>query len=194
MSMYKKIKDLATFYENNGLNREKNNTYIVLGDNYSVKDLLKEKGAKYNKILGWHFPTKVEVPNTVSLQEIHLDDLISKDADGAYRFTDLAAQIVEKITTQYRSSQSTSDYVGEVGQRLRDVPATIKNISGFMGGYGWTNIITFDYEGNDLIWFTGTAQYLTKGDKVSLTGTIKSHKTYRGVKQTMLNRCIIKEV
>ena len=63
-----------------------------------------------------------------------------------------------------------------------------------MGGYGWTNIITFDYEGNDLIWFTGTAQYLTKGDKVSLTGTIKSHKTYRGVKQTMLNRCIIKEV
>ena len=28
MSMYKKIKDLATFYENNGLNREKNNTLI----------------------------------------------------------------------------------------------------------------------------------------------------------------------
>ena len=72
MSMYKKIKDLATFYENNGLNREKNNTYIVLGDTYSIKDLLKEKGAKYNKILGWHFPTKVEVPNTVSLQEIQL--------------------------------------------------------------------------------------------------------------------------
>ena len=42
MSMYKKIKDLATFYENNGLNREKNNTYIVLGDTYSIKDLLKE--------------------------------------------------------------------------------------------------------------------------------------------------------
>ena len=142
MSMYKKIKDLATFYENNGLNREKNNTYIVLGDSYPIKDLLKEKGAKYNKILGWHFPTKVEVPNTVSLQEIHLDDLISKDADGAYRFTDLAAQIVEKITTQYRSSQSTSDYVGEIGQRLRDVPATIKNISGLFS-FSITNLKNF---------------------------------------------------
>jgi hypothetical protein len=31
------------------------------------------------------------------------------------------------------------------------------------------------------------------GDKLFLTGTVKDHVTYNGVKQTKVNRCIIKE-
>jgi hypothetical protein len=31
------------------------------------------------------------------------------------------------------------------------------------------------------------------GDEIFLTGTVKEHKIYKGVKQTILSRCIIKK-
>jgi hypothetical protein len=48
---------------------------------------------------------------------------------------------------------------------------------------------------NVLTWFCsgkGIDPDIEVGDEVLLTGTVKDHKEYNGVKQTYLNRCIVK--
>jgi hypothetical protein len=45
-----------------------------------------------------------------------------------------------------------------------------------------------------LVWFTAKDLDLEKGAVVDLTGTVKKHEEFRGVKTTQLSRCIIKEV
>jgi hypothetical protein len=63
-----------------------------------------------------------------------------------------------------------------------------------MGNYGWTNIHTFQIGDDILVWFTAKDCSLEKGTVVDLTGTVKKHEEFRGVKTTQLSRCIIKEV
>ena len=89
---------------------------------------------------------------------------------------------------------SLSEFVGEVGERLRNYTAVFKSTRGFMGNYGWTNIHTFQVGDDILVWFTAKDCSLEKGTVVDLTGTVKKHEEFRGVKTTQLSRCIIKEV
>ena len=89
---------------------------------------------------------------------------------------------------------SLSEFVGEVGQRLRNLTAIYESTRGFSGAYGWTNIHTFKIGEDVLVWFTAKDLDLELGATVDLTGTIKKHEEFRGVKTTQLSRCIIKEV
>ena len=56
-----------------------------------------------------------------------------------------------------------------------------------------STIFTFDYNGNSLVWITTSDKNIHIGDTILLTGTIKDYKEYKGIKQTYLSRCIIKE-
>lgn len=47
---------------------------------------------------------------------------------------------------------------------------------------------------NILIWMTSKELELEKGSPINLTGTIKSHQEYMGIKQTYLSRCIIEKI
>ena len=47
---------------------------------------------------------------------------------------------------------------------------------------------------NVLVWFTSVDLDFEKGQAVDLTGTIKKHEEFRGVKTTQLSRCIIKTI
>ena len=96
MSVYK-IKDLATFYENNGLNKEKNNTYIVLGDSYSVKDLLKEKGID---------------ARVVSMPSFELFEA----QDEAYKESVLPKAVRNRVAVEAASSFGWHKYVGLDGE------------------------------------------------------------------------------
>ena len=49
----KKIKTKAEWLEANGFN-SKGETFILVGNTYSIKNELKEKGWKFNRILKWH--------------------------------------------------------------------------------------------------------------------------------------------
>ena len=56
-------------------------------------------------------------------------------------------------------------------------------------------LVTFkDENGNDFSWFT-TGDWSTEdeGKKFAVKGTIKEHKEYKGIKQTIITRCKIEE-
>lgn len=86
---------------------------------------------------------------------------------------------------------STSDYYGVVGKRYKGIAATVNRVIDCgENAYGPVVLIGFlGTDGNEFSWFTNSTRNLVVGDSVSLTGTVKKHNEYRGVKQTILTRC-----
>ena len=109
-----------------------------------------------------------------------------------FYYEDAKAKVERKV--REAEGPSLSEYVGTVGERLRNLTVVYKSCRGFMGMYGWTNIYTFQHGEDILVWFTAKDCELEYGTVVDLTGTVKRHEEFRGVKTTQLSRCIIKEV
>jgi hypothetical protein len=89
-----------------------------------------------------------------------------------------------------------STWVGKPKERLRDVDATIESMRMMESAWGASTMIKFlDGSGNLMTWFaSGNFPGLEPGAKVKLTGTVKKHSEYRGVKETQLSRCDVTRV
>lgn len=167
--------------------------YIVAGeDTYSIKDTLKAAGARFNPTLGWYFQHEIQVPEGYTLAAVDFNKVFDwfplvKRFEIKENAKEVVAAALNKVMPK-----SSSEFVGEIKDRLRDLKVTLKDIRSFDGFYGNTNIYTFNYEGNILVWMTSSYKNIEKGCEYTLTGTIKKHTEYKGVKQTELSRCIIK--
>lgn len=85
-----------------------------------------------------------------------------------------------------------SQFIGNVGERLKGIEATITFSSIRETQYGLSTTIKFlDTKGNILVWFASGGIDVEMNKKISLTGTVKKHDEYKGKKQTILNRCKI---
>ena len=162
---------------------------IYYGDTYKNLEWFKESPVcRYHKIWGWYTPSNMEIPNDipkdVTIAQLKWSDVC--DEAGMINETKTAA-IVESI----RYSQVNSgEYVGEIGDR--DVfELKIEKVIGLDGYYGHSSMhIMTDANGNTFVWNTAT-KTLEVGTTYNLKGTIKDHKEYKGVKQTILTRCTI---
>lgn len=171
-------------------------TFVVAGENtYSIKDYLKEQGAKFDTTLKWHIAKEIELPEGFHLIPFSFETLMAWESDidatAAY-YPSAKADVEKKI--QEVEGPSKSNHVGAVGDRLKNVTAVFKSARGFSGNYGWTNIYTFEIGEDILVWMTASELSLEPGQPVLLSATIKSHTEYKGVKNTQLSRCIVKEV
>ena len=83
---------------------------------------------------------------------------------------------------------SNSEFVGEVGDRIEETLTVTKAIT--LEGYYGTSMmhIMEDESGNVYVWITKAKNY-PEGKVVTLRGTVKEHKEYKGTKQTVLTRC-----
>lgn len=193
----------AEFFKRNGFNPE-GKTYVVLGNTYDIKEELKAQGAKWdNTSRHWHMPTP---PEGREYLELSVDDMYDADVAGVYdwrnwkRFTEDETQHytykIEKIEKDLKAKESTSQHVGEIGEKIT-VEVTYIHSSSWEHDYGYgywttniTNLHTFkDAQGNVFIWKTGNGIEEDYGTKFTLKGTVKDHSEYNGVKQTVLTRC-----
>ena len=169
-------------------------TYLVLGNSYSIKDKLKEAGFKFSPLLRWHDSNcDFKLPEDCEYKELHYEDIFIWDEESHTTFMKDGAR--EKIDLIFNPIiESNSQFVGEIGERLRDVLVSIRNIGGFDSAYGYKWVYTFeDEEGNRYSWFTTVQQSVSIGMKVFLTGTIKAHVEYKGAETTQLTRCSLKD-
>ena len=82
-------------------------------------------------------------------------------------------------------------FLGEVGQKL-SADVTITKVTSYDSMYGTGYIYSMmDKSGNTLVWFASRGQGYSEGNTVKITGTVKEHKEYHGVNQTILTRCKI---
>lgn len=107
-------KQNETFYKENSINKEDNSTYCYIGDTYSIKTELKEKGAKYDKYLGWHSaeiidsypyikvkaPVKKHEDGTIGLETIIYPDPDSSRIIKNPRMIEIKEQI-KKASKEY---------------------------------------------------------------------------------------------
>lgn len=167
-------------------------TYLVLGNSYLIKDDLKEAGFKFSPLLRWHCgDCNFELPEGCEYKELHYEDIFIWDEDSHTTFMKEGTR--EKIDLIFNPIvESNSQFVGEIGERLRDIPMTVRNIGGFNSAYGYKWVYTFeDKNGNVYSWFTTSQQSISVGMDCIVTGTVKAHVEYRKVFTTQLNRCKI---
>lgn len=90
-----------------------------------------------------------------------------------------------------KQSYLQSEYVGEVGHRT-SFELVADRVITYEGAYGVGYMYFFkDSDGNVFLWGTNKDLDLEQDQKVSIVGTIKEHKEYRDVKQTVITRCKI---
>lgn len=168
--------------------------YIVVGENtYAIKDQLKDAGARFKPELGWYFSAKIEIPEGYNLVPIPFHDVFYWNAIAKKFSLKEQARDVADAAAKPFLPESPSEYIGEIKQRLRDLAVIVISAREIEGYYGTSTIYTFKKDENVLVWITGTSQDIKIGDHILLTGTVKDHKEYKGIKQTSLTRCIIKK-
>lgn len=83
----------------------------------------------------------------------------------------------------------TSNYLGEVKAKITVNTNDFTCVSSWESMYGPTYLYKFtDEDGNVCVWYASKS--IDNADSViSVTGTVKNHSEYNGVKQTVLTRC-----
>lgn len=168
--------------------------YRVVGNTFEIKDALKALGCKFKPQVGWYAPAALEGYECQRLTEKEvLTENIFIEWKNKDEITPLWTENIRRI------EESTSDWVGEVGERI-DIHVTIDRAfeSEFQRNSGWYGTTTsymylmHDEAGNVYKW--STSCYYKEKDECHFKATVKDHAEYKGIKQTVLTRCtLVKE-
>ena len=164
-------------------------------DSFEVKDSLKDAGFKFNRSLLWHI---ANIPEGYEdkVVEITLDKVAEIGAWGEGCYRPNARAFVDDILKNCRPIEdSTSEWLFEEKERFYDYAVVLKSVRGMETRFGWTQLVKFeDANGNILQWWTAVEIKAEVGDHVLLTGTVKAHDEYKGIKSTTVTRCRLKIV
>lgn len=163
-------------------------TYIVTGDSYSIKDELKQAGFRYDGTLRWH---KAEFDEKYADRfiKVNLDEVCTISAWGKGSYNSDAQKIIEEKIAAAQP-KSTSEWIGEVGDKLKDIKVQLTRKYNFETRYGMSTVYNFVTENEDvLVWFSSTFQEVEPGEWCTIKYcTIKDHSEYRNVKSTIITR------
>ena len=185
----------AKWLEENGFNENLTTFVYFPANSFEVKDNLKDAGFKFNRSLLWHI---ANIPEGYEdkVVEITLDKVAEIGAWGEGCYRPNARTFVDDMLKNCRPiEESTSEWIFEEKERFYDYAVVLKSIRGMETRFGWTQLVKFeDANGNILQWWTAVEIKAEVGDQVLLTGTVKAHDEYKGVKSTSVTRCKIKAV
>lgn len=176
----------------NGFDVENPLVWLVLGDTYAIKDTLKEMGCRFKPELGWYASHPIDVPAGYGMTSIPFDEVFNWKCHIKKALIKEDAKEVADAAKEACMPKSNSEYIGEEKERLRDLHVTLVGSRTVESYYGTSILYTFKMGDNVLTWFcsgAGLNEDIENGDTVLLTGTVKKHQIYNGVKQTVLNRC-----
>ena len=177
----------AKWLSDNGFDAEGNTFLYVKEDSYQKKDELKAAGYKYNPVLKWHGPAAGGFEESTEVHNV--EEFYQLTAWGTYTLLRDAASKVESIIEASRPA-STSEWIGEIDEKLHDIAVTLVSVYGFEGKFGYSKIVKFETaEGDILTWFTGVDIKIEVGESCFLTGVVKKHDQYKGQKTTIVTRC-----
>lgn len=161
---------------------------IFKGDTYPYKDWFKEQGAYYTRWWGWSFFSDKEVPQDLpaGVTAVRLDwDKVGTAEEKLY-----PDEVVEKVVYALTHDPSASNYQGEIGERLTLHVFINRVIMLENGFYGSSRMyIMSDLDGNEYVWTTSAKGSFDEGEEYDIRGTVKDHRDYKGVPQTVLTRC-----
>lgn len=159
---------------------------VFKGATFEEKDYFLSIHARYARTWGWYLPSGVEVPEDLpdNIETFRLPwELVGKEDETLKPDAEIAAG-VESLLYDH----DISEYQGEVGDKL-ELVVTVEKTIALDGYYGPSTMhIMRDYDGNCYVWTTAARSWDVDTEH-SIRGTVKDHKQYKGVKQTILTRC-----
>lgn len=100
-----------------------------------------------------------------------------------------AKQEPEEANYTPASSTRTNNHLGKVGEKLELELTYLKTVA-FQSVYGMSYFSTFeDATGNTIVWPSSVPCDFEEGKKYLISGTVKSHTSFRDTLQTNLIRC-----
>lgn len=164
------------------------NGYITIfkGNTYEEKDYFKLSSARYSRLWGWYFISTEELPEDIpeDVEPITLPWEMVGNSDESLKNESEVIAAVESLIYD----PGTSEFQGEVGERL-ELILTVEKAIELEGYYGRSTMhIMNDYDGNCYVWTT-SAKHWEPETEHHIKGTVKEHKIYKGTKQTVLIRC-----
>jgi hypothetical protein len=161
---------------------------IFKGNTYENLEWFKFSEARYARFWGWYFTSEMEVPADLpyGITPIKLTwEEVSKDGE-LYSEEKIRAYV---DTLVY--DLQPGEYVGKIGERL-SLTLTVSNTYELENGYGSSTMHVMKDDNDNVFVWTTSAKNLAVGETYSLKGTVKNHQMYKGTKQTILTRCIVK--
>lgn len=155
--------------------------YMVKGNTYSIKEELKALGCKFQPTVGWYSAQPLEGYESQRFTE---EQVVDKSQEYS-----IVWKSKSEVEAQKEYEPSTSEWVGEIGERIVKVFNFDKLAWTGTGVAGKAShlYLMSDEDGNVYKW--STSCYYDEGDELKMRATIKDHSEYRGVKQTVLTRC-----
>lgn len=99
-------------------------------------------------------------------------------------------QIEREKEQRRKAAESKSKHLGSIGDKITRNIKSLQLLTSWDGMYGTTYMYSMeDDDGNVLIWKSSKWIDLDHADYHRVTGTVKEHSEFRGVKQTNLTRC-----
>ena len=166
--------------------------WIFKGDTYENLGWFQHAPTRFARDWGWYLPSNLEMPSPlpagVEPLKLTWEEVVSADGISLKPEKEIK-QYVDTLIYE----PGKSKYVGNIGERLDIVATCIKAVP-VEGYYGVNTIHTFkDEDENVFVWST-TAKVLQEGVEYAIRGTVKDHKLYRNVEETVLTRCKVEEI
>lgn len=156
-----------------------------------------EDDARAEKILRWVREEVAAVPAEQRQNEYMNNIAVALGGEFVRdRFVGIAVSAIPTydremgIRVAREGRSKTSRHVGVKGERA-DFGFRVRQTKSIIGAYGTSTICIFEDEaGNEFKWFaTGSPPAFSPGDHVLLKATVVKHEEYKGVRQTVINRC-----
>jgi hypothetical protein len=111
---------------------------------------------------------------------------LAVSAIGAYQ-----RDMQRAVERAAKAQASPSQFLGSIGDKLT-LTLTVKALRYIDNGYGTTLVTFTDTEGNVVKWFASNPGKLTEGNTANVTGTVKKHEEWQGIKSTVITRAKVK--
>lgn len=160
---------------------------IFKGDTYKYIDWFRASIARYNRNWGWYIISSDEIPSDLpqDLTEVRLCWDLVGDTNGCLYPESKIKEVVDSLIYD----AGVSEFQGNIKERLEIDVIVTKNIE-LEGDVGHSYMhIMEDPCGNVYVWTTGTKNWPVGSHKI-IRGTVKDHRIYKNIKQTVLNRCM----
>lgn len=165
---------------------------IYYGDTYANLDWFKAAPeCRYHKVWGWYTPSAEPVsailPDGVKTAELTWENVTDENGELSEA---KAKETIDAIVYE----PSTSEFVGTIGDR-DEFELTVTKTLTFANQFGYSTMhLMEDVDGNVFVWTTSSKK-MDEDTTYLVKGTIKDHRTYKNVNQTILTRCkVLKEL
>lgn len=167
------------------------NTFIVVGDSYSIKDKLKSLGFKYSDYIKWHCAIPCEDWDFM-IKKINVNDFYHW-VPGVKGYL-ISEEGKDKLKRIYAEVPSNGEWIGNYEERIQ-LKVTLIGTRAFDSVWGKSTLYFFETENKDkLIWKTTTTVSFPKDTLFTIAATIKKHTfDQTGSKVTYIQRVRLEE-